>query len=522
MSDLKRFLGEHLGGAAAAPNPPLGGHLARNELVSFSDRIRNEFGARLALMTAIDGGNKEFRYSLILAFHVTGEPEYVITETPLPADRPTFPTLTGVFANAAWPERELRDLFGIQPLEHPDPRPLVWKGGWQSGIHPMRRDVRPDRSIPVERVLLPTLPVRGEGVFEIPVGPIHAGIIEPGHFRFQAIGDTMLTIDAQLFFCHRGLEKLAEGRTADDVLLLAERQCGTCSVSNALSFVIAVERAAGVEPPPRSALLRVIVSELERLYNHANDVSAIAAGVGLAFVSQQGLRIKEEIQRICAGFFGHRFLRNLLIPGGVRFDPPANQLDALLERLRPLVAELDSIAIGAFDNGIFVDRLETTGVLSLENAVALGGVGPAVRASGVAADTRADHPDTGYRSLTPITPPTRPEGDVMARYRMRLDELRPSLALIEEAVRKLPAGPVRTSLPKIQPGACGLGSSESARGENLQFVVFGADQKLMRYAVRSASYLNWPLIPTTVRGNIVPDFPLINKSFELCYADVDR
>jgi len=163
---------------------------------------------------------------------------------------------------------------------------------------------------------------------------VHAGIIEPGHFRFQVTGDTLLALDAQLFFCHRGIEKLAEGRGPEEALLLAERQCGTCSVSNALSFCLAAEAAAGVAIPPRAARIRVVLAELERLYNHVNDIAAIAAGVGLAFVTQHGLRLKEEMQRLNAALTGHRFLRNVLIPGGVRLDLDARSAPEVLARLR--------------------------------------------------------------------------------------------------------------------------------------------------------------------------------------------
>lgn len=504
---------------------PIFGLLPLSRLQSAAKEARDLLNARLAMLTAYDRGpghETEGRFVLVMVLAIPGETRYMVLETPLPGMEPSFPTLVPIFANANWPERELQDLFGIVSRDHPDPRPLAWKGGWPRDRFPLRKDFALDRSLPVERVLVPVTPVEGEGVLEIPVGPIHAGIIEPGHFRFQVIGDTLLALDAQLFFCHRGLEKIAEGRDPLGGLLLSERQCGTCSVSNALSYCQAIEAATGAVIPPRAARLRVILAELERLYNHVNDIAAIAAGVGLAFVTQQGLRIKEELQRLNAVVFGHRFLRNLLQPGGLRVDCPTDSLRSLLEQLSPLRRDMETIIERAMANSIFLDRLETTGVLTNAVARALGGVGPAARASGVASDTRIDHPYAAYQDLSRFTVPTRPEGDVMARFRLRIDELAISIELLEEAVKTLPEGPVSCDLPSLQATGWGLGATESARGENLVLIRLDADRRISRKAVRTASYLNWPLIPTTIRGNIVPDFPLINKSFELCYADVDR
>lgn len=507
------------------PGKPISGILPLARLHPAVREARDGMGARLSMLTAYDRGpglESEGRFVLVTVLSIPGEPRFMVLETPLSGSEPAFISLVPIFPNANWPEREIRDLFGIVPRDHPDPRPFAWKGGWPRDRFPLRKDFTLDRSTPVERVLLPVTPVEGTGILEVPVGPIHAGIIEPGHFRFQVIGDTLLALDAQLFFCHRGLEKLAEGRDLLGGLLLSERQCGTCSVSNALSYCQAIESALGAVLPPRATRLRTILAELERTYNHVNDIAAIAAGIGLAFVTQQGLRIKEELQRLNASVFGHRFLRNLLIPGGLRTDCSTDRLRELIEQVASFRHDVEALIERAMGNSIFLDRLETTGVLTNANARALGGVGPAVRASGVGEDTRPDHPYAAYAELTPFKIPTRPEGDCMARFKLRIDELKVTLDLLSEAVKTIPEGPVRADLPAGGTPVWGLGATESARGENLVLIRLDADRRITRKAVRTASYLNWPLIPTTVRGNIVPDFPLINKSFELCYADVDR
>ncbi len=522
MNKLDQFL--QIWGADPGTSP---GGLVRvtvpvSDLSDFCEAARFELDARLAMMTARDAFPATDRFILVCVLHVPDDPRYLLISAPLGSGENSFPSLCPVFTNANWPEREIRDMFGLVPLGHPDPRPLIWKGGWPRDRFPLRKDFTRDPDFQINRVLHPVCTVDGEGTCEVPVGPIHAGIIEPGHFRFQIVGDTMLGLDAQMFFCHRGIEKKAEGMVPYQAILLSERQCGTCSVSNALSFCLAVERAAGAEIPPRARMLRVVMSELERLYNHANDVAAIAAGVGFAFLTQQGLRIKEEMQRDFEALCGHRFLRNVLVPGGMRQDFEKGNLLGLLERVDHAMKDLRDAVSPAFRHSIYLDRLETTGVLTRKNAVALRAVGPAARASGIPADTRVDHPYDGYGELPKFQVPTRPAGDVMSRFRLRLDEIPQSLALLGEAVKALPEGPTRVSLPPLPEGSWGLGATESARGENLFLVRFGDGGRIDRYAVRTASYCNWPCIPTTVRGNIVPDFPLINKSFELCYADVDR
>lgn len=523
MNRLETFLDSwRLTPAGDSPVDAIAADMELGRLLEVVAAAKRDHAASLAMMTALDLLPATPRFQLVCVLHVPGERQYLVLRAPVSAEKPEFPSLTPVFANAAWPEREIRDMFGLTPMGHPDPRPFVWKGAWPRDLFPLRKDVKTDRAYPIERTLFPVPPVEGEGVCEVPVGPIHAGIIEPGHFRMQVVGDTMLALDAQLFYCHRGIEKMAEGRDASSALLLAERQCGTCSVSNALTFCQAVERASRVTVPPRARSLRLVIGELERVYNHVNDIAAIPGGVGFAFLGHQGLRVKEEMQRRLRSLCGHRFIRNVLVPGGMRQDFADTAIQRIVEEFDGLWNELKKTVKIALDQSIFLDRLETTGYLTTANALALHAVGPAARASHVAADTRLDHPYDGYAELGNWHIPTRHEGDVMARFRQRIAELDQSVEMLKHAAKSLPAGPVREAVKPPAAGAWAIGATESARGENMLLIRFGENGLIGRYAARSASYCNWPCIPTTIRGNIVPDFPLINKSFELCYADVDR
>ncbi len=523
MNRLEEFLAAwRLAPAKDSPADTIVADIEMDRLHEVAAAARRDHAASLAMMTALDLLPESPRFRLVVVLHVPGEKRYLVLRAPVSADRPEFPTLTALFANASWPEREIRDMFGLIPLGHPDPRPFVWKGGWPRDLAPLRKDVKLERAYPVERALFPVTRVEGDGVCEVPVGPIHAGIIEPGHFRFQIVGDTMLALDAQLFFCHRGIEKMAEGRDPSSALLLAERQCGTCSVSNTLTFCQAVERAANVTVPARARALRLVIAELERVYNHVNDIAAIPGGVGFAFLGNQGLRVKEEMQRRLRALCGHRFIRNVLAPGGMRQNFDDASVQKIVEEFEGLWNELKKPVKIALDHSIFLDRLETTGYLTTQNALALHAVGPAARASNVATDTRLDHPYDGYAGLGGWKIPTRTEGDCMARFRQRVSELDQSVELLKNVAASLPSGPVLETVNAPAAGAWAIGATESARGENMILLRFGDRGLIDRYAVRTASYCLWPCIPTTVRGNIVPDFPLINKSFELCYADVDR
>jgi Ni,Fe-hydrogenase III large subunit len=390
------------------------------------------------------------------------------------------------------------------------------------GYHPLRKDApsfRPPAGRPGDPYLFHH--VHGEGVMEIPVGPIHAGIIEPAHFRFSAVGEVILLLEARLFYTHRGLERQAEGRSADVGLIVAERACGVCAAAHGVAYAQAVEQIAGVTIPPRAAALRTVLLELERLYNHIGDIGNICAGAALMVGAAHGGRIKETLQRLNERLTGNRYLRGLVALGGLRRDLADDELANLRHTLvdvqhdvREYVDTLGSIAS-------FQERLARTGILSREIALAFGAVGVAARASGIARDSRCLYPQAAYAEHRPAVA-VRPEGDVLARVRVRIDEVSESFHLVREVLRTLPGGPVRTPLGPLPPSRAGLGIAESPRGDTVHWLLTGPDGTIDRLRIRSASYCNWPVVGFAGPGNMVPDFPLINKSFELCYSCCDR
>jgi Ni,Fe-hydrogenase III large subunit/Ni,Fe-hydrogenase III component G len=475
--------------------------------------------------TATPDGDLKVRY--VFEATAAGAPDRFVTlMVCVDPAHPEVPSLTTAIPAANWHEREMQDLFGIVAAGHPDPRALVVHDGWPRGVFPLRKDFDASRRVPVEPAQeFPHLVAEGEGVFEIPVGPIHAGIIEPGHFRFSSVGETVLHLDARLFYTHRGLEKRMEGLSPLDAFYVAERICGVCSVAHGLGYCEALERIAGVDVPPRARLIRGIALELERLYNHVGDIGNICAGASFHYGTATGARLKERLQQMNERLAGNRFLRGLMVPGGARLNLSDELLAVLSATLKETLAGLDSLMGRIEANPSVVDRLDDTGLLRHQAALDLAVTGVAARASGVDRDARRDHPHGAFVGPEPpgLHVVTVSDGDAMARLGVRALEARESIRLIGEFVRRLEPGPLRVPLAEPLPGArIGISAIESARGEAVHWLRTDALGRVERYHLRSPSYHNWPAVALAAETAIVPDFPLVNKSFELCYSCTDR
>jgi len=494
--------------------------VALDRLVESCATVSDRFDAPLATMVGLDDRARTGKFRLVYVFSVGSY--WTSVEAEIDPARPSFPSVTPRLPAAHWYEREVQDLLGLAAEGHPDPRRLVLHDDWPEGVYPLRKEFDP--SVKVPRVSGHTHRfhhLQGEGIVEIPVGPIHAGVIEPGHFRFAAVGEVVLHLETRLFYTHRGLEKLAEGKRFDRVLQIAERICGACALSHAVAYCQAIESLAGVEIPARATVLRTLFLEMERLYNHLGDLGNICAGVGFAVGTSQGGRLKEELQRLNTRLTGHRFLRGVCRVGGVRRDLDAAALRDAGETLRRVEAEFSSYVDLLLSTEPFVDRMLGTGIVPAQAARDLGAVGVAARASGVDRDARRDHPYAAYGQLDfPVI--VRTEGDVRARARVRMDEAFASFGLALQLLEALPDGPLAIEVGSLPPYRSAIGVTESPRGENVHWVRTGADGLIDRYRIRSASYCNWPIVALAVPGNMVPDFPLINKSFELCYSCLDR
>jgi Ni,Fe-hydrogenase III large subunit len=454
------------------------------------------------------------------------EDRFVTLVASVDASHPEVPSLTPALPAANWHEREAQDLFGIRFVGHPDPRTLVLHDGWPDGLYPLRKSFDPRVRPAVESAEeFPHLHVDGEGVFEVPVGPIHAGIIEPGHFRFSSAGEAVLQLDARLFYTHRGLEKRMEGLTTTEAFHVAERICGVCSVSHGVGFCEALEQIAGTALPPRARALRSLALELERLYNHAGDIGNLCAGASYHYGTSAGLRIKEALQQLNERVAGNRFLRGIIVPGGVQRDLSPGLARDIEETVQAAARELADLVERVENNSSVIDRLDDIGVLTRQVATDLGVTGVAARASGVNRDARRDHPHAAFASAGAprVRVVTEAEGDVHARFQVRAFEAQESVRLVREFLSGLAPGPIAVAVPAaLPPWGIGLAAVESPRGAAIHWLRVDDAGRIDRYHLRSASYANWPAVPFAAQSAIIPDFPLVNKSFELCYSCTDR
>lgn len=448
---------------------------------------------------------------------------YLMARTAVARAHPVLPSHTPYFPGADRPERHTQDLLGVAFTDHPDARRWTRHQAWKDHDYPLRREF-PTAGHPVAPA--PTdhqyrfLFAHGVGVYEIPVGPVHAGIIEPGHFRFQAVGETVLNLEERLGYVHKGIEKIAVGRDAGGLARLAARVSGDSTVAHAWAACLAMEKAAGVEAPERAVYLRAIMAERERVANHLGDVGAILNDVAFTFGFYQFARLREEWQRLSYDAFGHRFMMDCLVPGGVAADIAERAIAPMRAQLREFGKQLDKLMHIVNDSPSAEDRLVTTGVLKPELAAALGCMGYVGRASSVDFDVRRDAPYRPYDRLS-ITVPVYHYGDVAARVRVRVEETRESLRLIEELLTALPAGPLRAAWRAPAAGAEGLALIEGFRGEIFAYVRFGEDGKIARYFPRDPSWTTWPALELLIHDNIVPDFPVCNKSVNGSYSGHD-
>jgi Ni,Fe-hydrogenase III large subunit len=357
-------------------------------------------------------------------------------------------------------------------------------------------------------------------VHEIPVGPVHAGTIEPGHFRFSVVGEKVLRLEERLGYTHKGIEKRFEALSLADGAKLAGRISGDSTVAYAWAYAMAVESMTGTTPPERAQWLRALALERERVMQHLGDLGALGNDGGLAFGLSQFMRLKEDVLRLNARLFGHRYIMDQIIPGGVAHDLDQASLDALVAQGNVLDREVRLLRDIYDDHAGLQDRFLTCGRLTAETAARLGVVGLAGRASNQQHDMRLAPGLTPYRELG-IQMMTHRNGDVAARAALRFEEIYESLRLIKIIAEKIMNGSVAVPIPTAASGACGVGWVEGWRGEILIAIEAGAAGSIHRCHAHDPSWQNWPALEHAVMGNIVPDFPLINKSFNLSYSGVD-
>jgi Ni,Fe-hydrogenase III large subunit/Ni,Fe-hydrogenase III component G len=477
-------------------------------------------GGRLVALWGSD--NNDIGKGMVVHAALVIQPGLIVITLPLEDER--YPDITDIFPAASRMQRAIRDLFGLVAEDATDDRPWLRHAAWSADAFPLRKNF-PGHQLPVTSHPgaaddYPFVQVTGDGVHEIAVGPVHAGTIEPGHFRFSVVGERVLRLEERLGYKHKGVEKRFEQMDFTEGARLAGRISGDSTVAYAWAYAMAVESATGLTPPPRAGWLRALLTERERIANHLGDLGFLGNDAGLAFGLTQFSCLKEDMLRLNHELFGHRYLMDAVIPGGVARDLSA----AGIARMQSECSALDkSVALlkGIYDeHSGLQDRFITCGRVTPELAAQLGLIGLAGRASGQAWDLRVEYPCVPYNELE-VRMATHRNGDVAARVMMRFEEVSESLRLIRAMLDRMPPGDVALPVPAAAMGAFGVGWVEGWRGEVLIALEAADGNRIRRLHPHDPSWQNWPLLEHAVLGNIVPDFPLINKSFNLSYSGHD-
>ncbi|MDA7848255.1 hydrogenase large subunit [Sulfurospirillum sp.] len=453
---------------------------------------------------------------------------WITVKTYIPANDPTFPSVTCKVPAAVWYEREAFDMFGLKAVGLPDPRRLVLSDDWPEGLHPLRKDAmdyrhRPDAVDHQDEPDYKFLEPSGSGVVDVPLGPLHITSDEPGHFRLYCDGDTIIDADFRLFYQHRGMEKLAENRmNYDQMGYLAERVCGICGYAHAIACIEAAEKAVGIEVPLRAQAMRVICLEIERLHSHLLNIGLACEVTGNVNAFMHIFRIREFTMELAQLVTGGRKTYGNVVMGGLRRDMSATEIKKSLELLVTIEKQLIEVWDAVMDDKAQIDRWKGVGILDRQVARDFSPVGPNVRGSGFARDSRHDHP---YDFIDQLEFNVAVENgcDVYSRENVRYKELLESISIIRQCFEMMPGGQtIIKPQTMIKPGAYGIGNDEAPRGENIHWIMHGNAQKVYRWRCRAATYNNWSSLRYQFRGNTIADAALIVCSLDPCYSCTER
>jgi len=485
-----------------------------------SVNLTRDAGCRFVAIWAKDAIS---HFQMYACFEAQGK--YLLLKTSLEKEDASLASITPYYPAANRLERHIRDLYGIFFQHHPDPRRWIRHLAWEESVYPLRKDFQSELHVNSEMLTPPDVQypfqlVEGHAMCEVPVGPVHAGIIEPGHFRFQIAGEDVFLLEEHLGYVHKGIEKIAEGRSPEQLIRLAGRVSGDSTVAYAWAASQACESAMGITIPPRAAYLRAILCERERIANHLWDIAAICNDVGFAFSYYQLGRLKELWQRLNANLFNHRLMMDAIVLGGVSIDINLEQMALLNAQHWELKKEFETIYTIITNHLSLQDRLVTTGVLTPVVAKRLGVLGYVGKASGIDYDLRRDAPCFPYDRVKVATFVSH-DGDVAARLNVRAHEIYHSLELLSQLLDTLPLEAVRSEPRAAVNFQEGIGLIEGWRGEILVYVSFDQQGFVDRFFARDPSWFSWLALEELIHGNIVPVFPVCNKSINGSYSGVD-
>jgi formate hydrogenlyase subunit 5 len=504
-----------------------------NSLPEVVEALYYQHGGWLASVAANDERplNGEFAVYYILSVEGSGQEEgpaekaYVTIRAQIPPHQPEFPSVTPRVPAAVWYEREIRDMFGLTPIGLPDERRLMLPDDWPEHLYPLRKDTMDYRYRPeptTEEETYEFIDVEGEGIVQVPLGPLHITSDEPGHFRLYVDGEEIVDADYRLFYVHRGMEKLAESRlNYDQVTFLADRICGICGYAHNVAYSRSIERALGIEVPRRAQFIRTILLEVERLHSHLLNLGLACHFVGFDTGFMHFFRVREKAMKMAELLTGSRKTYGVNLIGGVRRDILKEQRLLTLQLLGELRREATDLVSMLLETPNIVQRTQNIGRLEPSVARDYSPVGPTLRGSGFGRDIRAIHPYCAYDQVQ-WNAVSKDGCDVLARTLIRAEEFFQSISLIERCLDEMPAGPVLTEGFTYKPHQYALGYVEAPRGEDIHWSMLGDNQKIYRWKCRASSYNNWPSLRYMLRGNTISDAALIVASIDPCYSCTER
>ena len=505
-----------------------------NSLPAVVENLYYQHGGWLSVVAANDERPLNGHFALYYVLSVEGngksnddstEKCYLVVRALIPPHKPEFPAVTPRVPAATWYEREVRDMFGLQPVGLPDERRLVLPDDWPEGLYPLRKDTMDYRYRPeptTEAETYDFIDVEGEGIVQIPLGPLHMTSDEPGHFRLFVDGEQIVDADYRLFYVHRGMEKLAETRmTYDQVTFLADRICGICGYAHNVAYSTSIERALGITIPERAQYIRTILLEVERLHSHLLNLGLACHFVGFDTGFMQFFRVREKSMKMAELLTGTRKTYGMNLIGGVRRDILKEQRIQTLQWIKELRTEVNDLVGILLETPFIVQRTLGIGRLDPQVARDYSPVGPTLRGSGFDRDIRVIHPYCAYDRVPWKT--TYKDGcDVLARTLIRAEEFFESLSMVERCLETMPEGPVLVEGFNYKPYSFALGYVEAPRGEDIHWSMLGDNQKLYRWRCRASSYNNWPPLRYMLRNNTISDAPLIVASIDPCYSCTER
>ena len=498
---------------------------------STPDIVQNLYYRRGGWLSVVVGNDERpisGKYALYYVLSMEeNDPGMLVVRSEIDPDPGTFPSVAARVPACMWGEREVRDMFGLTPIGLPDPRRLVLPDDWPDDLHPLRKDSMDYRYRPATTADLENYEFLNDApegkTTTIPMGPLHITSDEPGHFRLYVEGETIVDADYRLFYVHRGMEKVAESRlTYDGVPFLADRICGICGCAHSVAYAETIENSLGIVVPERAQVIRSILLEVERLHSHLLNLGLVCHYCGFDTGFMHMFRIREKAMNLAELLTGARKTYGLNLIGGVRRDILAEQKLETIRLIHELRKEVSDVLEALMTTPNFEQRTAGIGILDKKVARDWSPVGPVVRGSGFARDTRFNHPFAGYKMLNDKAPRTHDGCDVMSRTLVRIDEFFDSIDMIEYWLENAPSGPILTESWTYEPHRFALGFTEAPRGEDMHWSMTGDNQKCYRWRAKASTYSNWPVLRSMLRGNTVADAGVIIGSIDPCYSCTDR